>query len=48
MFAYNYFLATFIGIISGNLLANRISDNQLKNLVKLLAFITSIFLIFKS
>lgn len=47
-FSYYYILATFFGIIAGNFLANKIRDNQLNNLVKLLAFISSIFLISKS
>lgn len=45
---YYYILAVFIGIIIGNHLANNINDNQLKNFVKLLAFVASIFLLIKS
>lgn len=45
---YNYFLATFFGILIGNYLANSINENQLKNFVKLIAFISSIFLLIRS
>jgi uncharacterized protein len=45
---YYYIPAVFIGIITGNHLANSINDNQLKNFVKLLAFVASIFLLTKS
>ena len=47
-FNYYYIFSTFIGIIIGNYLANRINDNQLTKFVKLLAFISSIFLLSKS
>lgn len=47
-FNFYYIFSTFIGIIIGNYLANRINDNQLTKFVKLLAFISSIFLLSKS
>lgn len=45
---YYYITAVFVGILIGNYLARSINDNQLKNFVKLLAFISSIFLLTKS
>lgn len=47
-FNYYYFFPTLVGIIIGNYLANSINNDQLKTLVKLLAFISSIFLLSKS
>lgn len=47
-FNFYYIFSIFIGIIIGNYLANRINDNQLTKFVKLLAFISSIFLLSKS
>lgn len=48
VFNVYYLLPTFVGIIIGNYLAKSINNNQLKNFVKLLAFISSIFLLSKS
>ena len=45
---YNYILPALVGIIIGNYLAKSINNNQLKNFVKLLAFISSLFLLSKS
>ena len=45
---YYYFSSALIGVFVGNFLAQKINDNQLKNFVKLLALISSIFLLSKS
>ena len=45
---YYYLFPALIGVIFGNHLAAKINDSQLTNFIKLLAFISSIFLISKS
>ena len=45
---YYYFFSTFIGVIFGNYIADKINNAQLSNFIKLLAFISSIILLTKS
>ena len=47
-FQISYFFSLLLGVIIGNILSNRINENQFKNIILFLAFLSSIFLFIKS